>query len=107
MTFETDTGRPSQIEEELNTLPDLVADARKRWLTETAKKKHEAVRLLLAFKAQHAGQGLTMTELRAMVNNDAGYYKICMEEVVAESDYIRLYEKLLCSKKQASLRTAF
>lgn len=107
MTFETDMGRPSQTEEDLNTLPDLVADALLKWRTKTALKKHTAANLLLTFKAQHAGQEITMTELKAMVNNDTDYYKICMDEVVSESDYVRLYEKLMASKKQASLRTAY
>jgi hypothetical protein len=106
--FEQDLGRPSpDIEGDLETLPDMVADALRLFREKTAIKKHKAAHLLLTFKAKHASQGLTMTELKAMVNADLDYFKICMEEVTSESEYVRLSEKLMAAKKQASLRTAF
>lgn len=107
MSFETDLGRPSTIEEDLESLPDLVADALGKWRFKEAEKKREGARLLLTFKAQHAGQGLTMTELKAMVQNDQGYYQICLDEIMEESRYVRLYEKLMAAKKNASMRAAF
>lgn len=107
MTFDSDMGRPSTVEEDLDSLPDRVADALGKWRFKEAERKREAARLLLTFKAQHAGQGLTMTELKAMVQNDQGYYQICLDEIMEESRYVRLYERLMAAKKTASLRTAF
>lgn len=108
MSFTADMpGGPPTIEEDLASLPDQVADALGKWRFKTADKKREAARLLLTFKAQHAGEGLTMTELKAMVANDPGYYKICLDEIMEESRYVRLYERLLCTKRAASMRTAF
>lgn len=100
-------GASPTIEEELKDLPDRVADALGKWRFKTADKKREAARLLLTFKAQHAGEGLTMTELKAMVQNDQGYYQICLDEIMEESRYIRTLERLLAAKKLASLRSAF
>lgn len=108
MSFTADMpGGPPTIEEDLASLPDKVADALGKWRFKAADKKREAARLLLTFKAQHAGEGLTMTELKAMVQNDQGYYQICLDEIMEESRYIRTLERLLAAKKLASLRTAF
>lgn len=100
-------GASPTIEEELKDLPDRVADALGKWRFKTADKKREAARLLLTFKAQHAGEELTMTELKAMVQNDQGYYQICLDEIMEESRYVRLYERLMCVKRSASTRAAF
>lgn len=100
-------GASTTIEEELKELPDRVADALGKWRFKTADKKREAARLLLTFKAQHAGECLTMTEIKAMVQNDPGYYKICLDEIMEESRYVRLYEQLMCVKRSAAMRTAF
>lgn len=107
MPFETDMGRPSTIEEDLESLPDLVADALGEWRFKEAEKKQEGARLLLAFKAQQTGKGLTMTELKAMVETDPGYYQMCLNCVTSESNYVRLYERLMAAKKTASMRAAF
>lgn len=100
-------GSSPTIEEELKDLPDRVADALGKWRFKTADKKREAARLLLTFKAQHAGEELTMTELKAMVQNDQGYYQICLDEIMEESRYVRLYERLMCVKISAAMRAAF
>ncbi len=107
MPFDVDMpGRPT-TEDELTNLPDLVADALGKWRFKTAEKKREWARLLLTFKAKQAAEELTMTELKAMVQNDQGYYQICLDEIMEESRYVRLYERLMCSKRIASMRTAF
>lgn len=107
MTFDTEMGRPSTIEEELESLPDRVADALREWRTKEAQKRHTAAGLLMSFKAKTAELGLTMTELKAMVDHDAEYYKLCLECVTTESEYVRLNERLMAAKKAASLRTSF
>lgn len=103
----TDAVPQRTTEEELNGLPDKVADALGMWRFKTADKRREAARLLLSFKAMNAGKNITMTELKAMVDNDTGYYQICLDEIMEESRYKRLYEKLMAAKKMAAMRTAF
>lgn len=107
MAFETDMGRPSDIEEALEVLPDQVADALEKWKKARVDKEREHARLFLSFKANSAGKDLTVEELKSMVKNDSGYYQICLDEITAESSYTRLYEKLMSAKKTASMRAAF
>ena len=68
-----------------------MADALGKWRFKTADKKREAARLLLTLKAQHAAEELTMTELKAMVQNDHGYYQVFLDEIMEESHYAQLY----------------
>ncbi|MBK6881280.1 MAG: hypothetical protein IPN65_03910 [Elusimicrobia bacterium] len=95
------------LEGELSSLPDLVADALAVWKKAEADKRREAARLYLMFKAKLAGRETTATELRAMVDNDEGYYIMCLDCVTAESAHVRLYEKLMAAKRAASMRAAF
>jgi hypothetical protein len=41
------------------------------------------------------------------VQSDDSHYKACLEEIMAESDHIRCYEKLLAAKKMAGIRAGF
>lgn len=108
MPFKTDMGSPSSIEEELNSLPDQVADAQEKWKTATLEKHREYSRLFLSFKAKRVGgEKPTVDELKAMVLNDGGYYKLCQEEIMAESAYTRVLERLMAAKKMANMRSAF
>ena len=91
----------------MSELPDKVADALEKWRFAETNRKREGARLLLSYKAECAGQEKTMTELKAMVQNDTGYYRACLEEITAESNYTRLLEKLLLAKKKMSYRAAF
>lgn len=93
------------VEQDLSELPDRVADAQRAWKTKEQEVKHEAARLFLSFKAK--GLERTGMELKAMVQSDPGYYQLCLDAVVAESEFTRLNEKLLASKKLASMRAAF
>lgn len=34
-------------------------------------------------------------------------YEICLDEIIKESHYVRLYERLMCAKRSAQMRTAF
>lgn len=95
------------IERDLIELPDRVADALGKWRFKTAEKKREYARLFLTFKANNAEREITNTELKAMVANDPGYYQICLDEIMEESRYVRLYERLMCAKRSAQMRTAF
>lgn len=95
------------VEQELSELPDRVADALGKWRFKTAEKKREYARLFLTFKASNAEREITNAELKCMVTNDQGYYQICLDEIMEESRYVRLYERLMCAKRSAQMRTAF
>lgn len=95
------------LEEDLQHLPDEVADAMGKWLLKQAERRREYARLFLTFKAKNVDREITNTELKCMVTNDQGFYQICLDEIMEESRYRRKLERLMASKKLASLRTAF
>lgn len=95
------------IGEDLNTLPDRVADAQKNWKAKEAELKHERARAYLGYKAKLIGTDPTQGDLRAMVDNDESIYKLSLECVTSESEYTRLMEKLMAAKRMASMRSAF
>lgn len=97
----------SEITEILDTYPDKVADAQKFWKAKESGLKHERARVYLDFKAKLVGSEPTQGDLKAMVENDMGIYKLALECVTAESEYTRLMEKLMAAKRLASMRTAF
>lgn len=101
------TSPQQTVEQELSELPDRVADALGKWRFKTAEKKREYARLFLTFKANNAEREITNAELKCMVTNDKGYYQICLDEIMEESRYVRLYERLMCAKRSAAIRTAF
>ncbi len=95
------------ITEDMSTLPDKVADALAKWKNAEVEQKREAARLYLTFKAKMAGDETTQAELKAMVQVDPTHYQLCLNSVIAESDYVRLSEKLMAAKRMASMRSAF
>jgi len=95
----------AEIEEILESYPDLCADAMERWkVAELECQKIEALRYL-EYKA--SGNKKTSDELKAMVRVDPGVYQASLAEIQAEVEYNRLYEKLMSAKKISSLRTAY
>ncbi len=108
MTFLAEMpGASPTIEEELKFLPDSVADALGKWRLKTAEKKREYARLFLSFKASMADRNASTAWIKCLVENDQGYYEICLDEIIKESHYVRLYERLMCAKRSAQMRTAF
>lgn len=95
------------IGDDLNTLPDRVADAQMAWKAKEAELKHERARVYLSYKAKLAGTDPTQGDLRAMVENDENIYRLALECVTAESEFTRLMEKLMAAKRMAAMRTAF
>jgi hypothetical protein len=93
------------LEQSLDQLPDLVADALQAWrLASLEREKLEAL-LYLRFKG---GEGKkTSDEIKAMVRSDGERYTKCLAELLAETNYQRLLERLYSVKKLAALRTAF
>lgn len=96
-----------ELETDLAGLPDQVADAQAAWKRKEAELKHERARLHLSLKAKMAGTEPTQSDLRAMVDGDTNIYLKTLECVTAESEYTRLMEKLMATKRLASMRAAF
>lgn len=95
----------AEIEHDLSTLPDLVADALQAWRIATLEREKIEGLLYLQFKGGEEKR--TTDELKALVRSDGGRYMAVLAELKAEANYTRLLEKLYSSKKAASLRTAF
>lgn len=93
------------LEALLDILPDQVADALEAWRVATLDRERCEALLYAALKG--ADDGKTATEIKASINSDPARYSAVLEEIKAESNYTRLYEKLLSAKRRASLRTAF
>lgn len=95
----------AQIEKDLENLPDLVSESLLKWRKETLEREKVEALLYLSFK--NDGGSKTVREIEALVESDNRRYEARLKESVAESDYERLYERLMSSKKLADLRTAF
>lgn len=97
-----------EIVEVLGTFPDKTATALQRWKTATLERKRVASKFYLETKARAAGgEKLTVKELEMMVEGNDDHYKACLEEIMAEAEHLKLYEKLMSAKKMASLRAGF
>lgn len=98
----------AEILEILDTYPDRVADAKKEAGTASLVKDMTYAKVYLELKARHAGGGerLTAADLAAMVKSSPVFYESAMSEIVAESKYLRLNERLMCAKKIVAWRTA-
>jgi len=100
--------KDQEIVDVLSSFPDKTAEALAKWKTSKLKKDMVASRLYLEFKAKSVGgEKISVKELEAMVQSDDSHYKACLEEIMAESDHIRCYEKLLAAKKMAGIRAGF
>jgi hypothetical protein len=98
----------SEIIEVLGTYPDRTADALQKWKVSTLERERYGSKLYLDLKARAAGgEKVTVKELEMMVEADEGHYKARLEEIMAESDHLRCYEKLLSAKKMAGIRAGF
>ena len=93
------------IEETLIDLPDQVANALSAWRIATLQR--EKVEAMLHLRLKASEEKMTAGDLKAAINNNQERYDMMLKEILAETEYNRLYEKLLSAKKRASLRTAF
>jgi hypothetical protein len=98
----------AEIVEVLGTYPDKTADALARWKRATLERERCAAKFYLDAKAKAAGgEKVTVKELEMMVEADDGHYKACLDEIMAEADHLRFYERLMSAKKMASVRAGF
>jgi hypothetical protein len=94
-----------EMTEVMDTYPDLVADALATWKRAGIEKDRIFARQYLELKARSVGLGkVTVSELESNVRATEEHYQAALAEVVAESEYVRVYEKLMSAKKQASMR---
>lgn len=95
----------SQLEEQLEKLPDIVADSLVVWREITLQREKMEALLYLSVKAQSPDD--SATQIKAKINSSDERFQAVLKEIKAEGNYKRLEERLLCAKKLASLRTAF
>jgi hypothetical protein len=69
--------------------------------------EREKVEALLYVEFKGSEEKRTATDLKALIQSDGKRYAAVLDEIKAEATYTRVYEKLMCVKKQAALRTAF
>lgn len=93
------------LEHQLESLPDIVAKSLLDWRVATLDR--EKIEALLYARFKGLNDDLKASDLKSMINADPERYQAVLNEIKAESEYQRLYEKLLGAKKLASLRTAF
>lgn len=96
----------SDVDVNLQELPDKVADALFDWRKATLDREKTEAILFLQYK-NGITEKRTVSEIEAMVDSNQERYDARLKEATAESEYNRLYEKLLASKKRADLRTAY
>lgn len=94
----------AQLEADLESLPDEVAAALMAWRIATLDREKAEALLYARFKAEG---DRTATEIKSFINASPERYEAVLGEILAESGYTRLLEKLLSAKKLASLRTAY
>jgi hypothetical protein len=95
----------TDLEESLEQLPDKVASSLLKWRKATLERERIEAILYLQYKA--GVEKRTQDEIKALVRQDGGRYQSVLDEAVAESEHTRLNERLMCAKKEASMRTAF
>lgn len=91
------------LEEMMNSLPDKVAEALIVWRTATLDR--EKMEALVYASTKATNDKLTATEIKSFINSNPQRYEAVLKEIKAESDYTRVYERLLSVKKIASLRS--
>jgi hypothetical protein len=95
----------SDLEEALETLPEVVAQCLLNWRKATLDREKTEASLYLQFKGLDAGK--TATEIKAMIHESKERYEAVLSEISCESVYTAKYETLLAMKHKARLREAF
>lgn len=99
----------AQVEEQLEELPDKVAEALLVWRKATIERETvEAILFVEKKKAALASGGPAGDDyIKSLVRSDENRRAACECEAAAESIHCRLYERLLGAKRQAAVRAAF
>lgn len=95
----------SQIEKDLEELPDKVADALEKWKITTLDRQRSEAMIYIRLKGD--GTKRTTDEIKAHISVSPDAYNMNLLEIQAEAEYIRLYERLMSAKKLSGLRTAY
>lgn len=94
----------AEIEERLSTLPDLVADAFIKWQNHKEEREMTEAKFCIELKASDPDKTATDLKLAAKANDEL--YKMRLQEILLEGEYMRLYERHLSNKKRADMRSA-
>lgn len=93
------------IEKTLTDGPDDVAEALKNWRLATLNREKAEALLYVRLKGEDKDR--SATEIKALIHADSIRHDLMVKEILAESNYTLLYERLLGAKKIASIRTAY
>jgi hypothetical protein len=97
-----------EINKILTEYPDIVSEAETAWKMSILELERIEAKTYFSIKTNTApGEKVTEKMLENMVTTNDEVYKARLYSVTKESEYNRLYEKLMCAKKMASLRSAF
>lgn len=98
----------AEMMEVLDNYPDMVADALAAWKRAGIEKDRIFARQYLELKARSVGLGkVTVSELESNVRATEEHYQAALAEVVAESEYVRVSEKLMAVKKMVGFKGGF
>lgn len=95
----------SALEEELEALPELVCLALENWRISTLNRERRVA--LLSAKLRGQNPSFNSTQIKELVQASDEYYDAHLDEIKNEAKYTKIYETLLCKKREASLRIAF
>ena len=97
----------AQINDTMVEYPDMVAAAEVAWKTAVVERQRTEALAYFRLKATCAGEKVTERWLENKVLVDDEVHRAKLDEIVKEAEYNRLYEKLMCATRMASLRAAF
>ncbi len=95
------------IEAALETLPDQVAAAQKKYQVAMLVAESTYSKEYLETKVKSVGEKLTVKDIDAIVISSDAYFKAKLHAIECESEYTMLRDRLYAAKKIAEMRTAF
>jgi len=95
------------IETALETLPDQVAAAQKKYQVAMLVAESTYSKEYLETKVKSVGEKLTVKDIDAIVISSDAYFKAKLHAIECESEYTMLRDRLYAAKKIAEMRTAF
>ncbi len=95
----------SEIERDMNQLPDVVANALLDWRKATIARETWEARTILSSRA--SGMAMSWEQARLAVKASDEWVRLSTAEASHEAEHARLYERLMATKKTAGIRTAY
>jgi len=97
----------SDLQDLLDTYPDKVADAERDWGVAEIMERQTWAKFYSLYRTQLADKKPTEKVIDAMIWQTPEYVQAAMDEKIKKSEHTRHYERLMATKKQSNLRTAY